>query len=135
MANLNAQLVGANLQVIDNTASVQRVNSPIASLVAQCAASFYDAYFPVPNPGPVSLVLPGTTVWVIAIRNLSGANNVSVTLTPAGGAPWISPYVLVPTGLLLTIASFSSNPSAGGFTAVSLSASGASTFAEIFMAA
>src|SRR5712692_9964941 len=103
MANLNAQLVGANLQVIDNTASIQRVNSPIASIVAQASASFYDAYFSVPNPGPTSLVLPGATVWVVAIRNLSGANNISITLTPTGGAAWASPYVLVPSGLFLTM--------------------------------
>lgn len=135
MANLNAQLQGANLQVIDNAVSVQRVNSPIATIVAQCAASFYDAYFAVANPGPTTLVLPGTTVWNIAIRNLSGANTISVTLTPTGGAPWASAYVIAPNGLFLTMVPFATNPGAGGFTACSIGTNGAGTFAEIFMAA
>lgn len=135
VANVNAQLAGANLQVIDNAVAVQRVNSPISTIVAQCAASFYDAYFSVPSPGPVSLVLPGPIVWVVGIRNISGTNTISITGTPSGGAAWASPYVLVPNGLFLTMATFASNPGSGGFSAISLAASGANTFAEIFLAA
>ena len=135
MANLNAQLAGANLQLIDVAAATQRVNSPIATLVAQTSASFYSDYYLVTNPGPAAVVLPATTVWVLMIRNLSGTNNISITLTPTGGSAWASPYVLVPSGLFMTIATFSSNPAAGGFTALSLGASGANTYAEIFMSA
>lgn len=135
MANLNAQLAGANLQLIDNAASVQRVNSPITTIVAQTTAAFYDPYFLVANPGPASLTLPATTVWVVSIKNLSGANTISITLTPAGGSAWASPYVLVPSGLFLTMATFSSNPANGGFTALSLGSSGAGTYAEVLLSA
>lgn len=135
MANLNAQLAGANIQVIDNSVSVQRVNSPIATIVAQTSAAFYDPYFLVANPGPSAVTLPGTTVWVLYIRNLSGTNTISITLTPAGGSAWASPYVLVPSGIFMTMATFSSNPASGGFTALSLGSSGANTFAELFMSA
>lgn len=134
LPNVNAQLAGANLQVIDNAASTQRVNSPIATLVAQASASFYDAYFAVTNGAPTAIVLPATTVWTIAIRNLSGANTITIIGTPTGGAAWASGYVLVPSGLFLTIASYSTNPGSGGFTAISLGSSGASTFAEVFIA-
>ncbi len=135
MSNLNAQLAGANLQLVDNVASVQRVNSPIATIVAQTTAGFYDPYYLVTNPGPAAVGLPAATVWVLSIKNLSGANTISITLTPTGGAAWASPYVLAPNGLFLTMATFASNPAAGGFTALSLGASGAGTYAEIFMSA
>lgn len=134
MANINAQLAGANLQVIDNAASTQRVNSPIATLVAQATASFYDAYFAVTNGAPTAITLPAATIWTVGIRNLSGANNITIIGTPATGVAWASGYVLVPSGLFLTIASYSTNPGAGGFTAISIGASGAGTFAEIFLA-
>jgi len=135
MANLNVQLAGANLQVIDTVASVQRVQSPIATIVAQTAASFYDPYFLVPSPGPVALTLPGATVWNVAIRNISGSNNISVTATPAGGSAWISPLVIPPAGVFIYMATFSSNPAAGGLTALSIGASAGNTFAEILLAA
>lgn len=135
IANVNAQLAGANVQVIDNAAAVQRVNSPIATVVAQVAASFYDAYFFVNNVASVTLVLPGTTVWVFYIRNLSGTNTISITGTPAGGAPWASPYVLVPAGIFLTMATYATNPGSGGFTAITIQASGAGTYAEIMLSA
>lgn len=135
MANINAQLASANIQVIDNAASIQRVNSPIATILAQVAASFYDAYFLVPNAAPVSLVLPAATVWVVFIRNISGTNTVSVTATPAGGAAWTSPLVLVPNSIFLYMATFATNPGAGGLTAISIQSSGATTYAEILLAA
>jgi hypothetical protein len=135
LANLNVQLAGANLQVIDNSASIQRVNSPLVTVVAQTSASFYDPYFLVANPGPAAITLPAATVWVVAIRNISGANNISITLTPAGGSAWVSPYVLVPNGVFITMATFASNPGSGGFTALSLGASGANTFCELLLAA
>ncbi len=135
MANLNAQLAGANLQVIDNSISIQRVNSPIATVVGQVAAHFYDAYFSVANPGPTALTLPGTTVWIAVVRNISGSNTVSITATPAGGAAWGSPLVLAPNAVFIYMATFSSNPSSGGITTLSLGTNGAGTFAEIFLGA
>jgi len=134
-SNLNVQLAGAYLQVQDNTASIIRVNSPVATVVGQVVASFYDSYFAVPSPGPVALALPATTVWLLFIRNISATNTISITLTPAGGSAWASPYVIVPNGVFITMASFASNPAAGGFTAASIGASGASTFVEVLLAA
>lgn len=135
MANINAQLAGANLQVIDNAASIQRVNSPISTLVAQATANAYFPYLLVPSGGPLSLVLPASPCWTLAVRNISGSATISIIITPNGGAAWISPYVLVASGLFLTIVNYSTNPSAGGFTAVTLQASAATTYAEVLLAA
>lgn len=135
MANNNVQLAGANVQVIDNASSIQRVNSPIATVVAQTAATFYDPYFLVANPGPSALTLPGATVWNVFIRNISGSNTISVTATPQGGAAWASPYVMPPNSVFLIMATFASNPGAGGISALSLGSSGANTFAEIMLSA
>ena len=135
MANINAQLAGANLQVIDVAASVQRVNSPISTIIAQATASFYDAYLLVPNASPLSLVLPASPCWTFFIRNISSANTVSVILTPNGGSAWVSPYVLPPSSVFMVIANYSSNPSAGGFTAASIQSSATATYAEVLLAA
>ncbi len=135
MSNVNAQLAGANVQVIDNTASVQRVNSPIATLVAQATACIYEPYILVNNAAPTVLTLPASPCWTLFVRNISSSNNISITITPNGGAAWISPFVLVPAGIFLTIPNYASNPSGGGFTAVSLQASATATYAEVLLAA
>lgn len=116
-------------------ATVQRVNSPIASVVGQVLASFYDAYIAVPNPGPISLSLPGTTTWQVYVRNTNSTNTISVTVTPAGGAPWASPLVLAPNAVFIYMATYSSNPAAGGIAAITLGSNGANTFAEVMLAA
>jgi hypothetical protein len=134
-ANVNVQLVGGSIQVVDNAASTVRVNSPIAAIVAQATACFYDAYILIPNGAPLSLVLPAATVWTIYVRNISSANNISIVGTPQGGAAWASPYVLAPVGTFYTSVNYASNPSAGGFSAITLQASAATTYAEVLLAA
>lgn len=131
--NLNVQVSGASLQIIDNTGNVQRVNSPLSTLTAQVTASFYEPYLQI-GVGNTSLTLPATTIWVAYVRNLSGANNVTVTCTPAGGAAWVNGIILVPTAVFMYWAAFSSNPAAGGVTAITLTASGANTPVEVMLA-
>jgi len=135
MANVNVQLSGGSIQVIDNAATVQRVNSPIATIVGQVTASMYDAYFFVPNPGPVSLTLPATTVWNVYVRNINSTNTISVTGTPAGGGAWASPLILAPNAIFIYMATFAANPAAGGLTAITLGSNGANTYAEVMLAA
>ena len=135
MANVNVQLASAALQIIDNAASIQRVNSPITTIIGQVNAAFYDPFILIPNPGPLSLVMPAAVVWLVVIRNTNGTNTISITGTPAGGAAWASPYVLPPNGIFLTMATFASNPAAGGFSAISVSSNGANTYAEVLLAA
>lgn len=135
MANVNVQISSAALQAVDNAASLLRVNSPLATVIAQVNACFYDPFILIPNPGPLVLTLPAATCWFVWILNKSGANSISITGTPAGGAAWASPYVLVPNGLFVTAATFASNPSSGGFSAISVASSAGGTYAEILLAA
>lgn len=135
MPNLNVQLSGATLGIIDNAATVQRVNSPIATILGQVNASYYEAALLIPTPGTINLVLPATIVWLVYVRNISSSNNITVVGTPNGGAAWASGYVMPPTSIFCTFASFATNPAAGGFSAITLSASGANTYAEILLAA
>lgn len=135
MANLNIQLSGATLQVIDNAASVQRVNSPLTALVGQVSSSYYNPYYLVANPGSANFPIPLPQIWQVWIRNISSANTISITCTPFSGAPWATPLVLVPNGLFVYMATYSANPSTGGIGALSLTSSGAATYAEILVAA
>ena len=129
MANINVQLIGASLQVVDNTGTVTRVNSNLGVLLFAGTSSFYDSYYQV-GTSPVSLTLPGTTVQVLYVRNLHATQTVTVTATPSGGAS-VTLGVLQPGGLVFYL-----NPgtTSGGYTAVSLSASGPSTPVELLLA-
>lgn len=132
--NVNVQLTGGAIQVVDNAANIYRVNSTIATLIAQATAAFYDPYALVPT-GSTALSLPAAQVWTLYVRNISSSNSVSLTLTPQGGSAWASPYVIAPLGIFCTIVNYSSNPTVGGFSAVSWLASASSTYAEILLAA
>lgn len=133
MANNNIQLSGASLQIIDSNASVTRVNSAIATLIAQAGASLYDAYLTV-GTSPLAVTLPAATCFNLYVRNISGSATVNVTLTPAGGSAWVSPLVLYPTAAVIYLGTYSSNPTAGGYTALTLQASAASTNVELLAA-
>lgn len=132
MANNNIQLSGAALQIVDTTASVTRVNSTIATLIAQTNASTYEAYLLL-TAAPLNVGLPATTCWNLYVRNTSGSATINVTLTPSGGSAWVSPLVLPPSFVLLSLGSYAANPAAGGFTALTLSAS-ANAYVELMVA-
>lgn len=133
MSNVNVQLTGGSLQVIDNAASVTRISSVLSAIVAQATAAFYDPYL-ILGVGNTNLVLPAATCWTLYVRNLHVSQTASVTLTPTGGSAWVSPIVLPPAGMILTMVNYSSNPGQGGFTACVLTASGASTPVELMVA-
>jgi hypothetical protein len=103
-------------------------------LVAQAVACYYDAYYLVPTAS-TALVLPATTIWTVFIRNISASNTIAITGTPTGGSAWASPFVLAPNSIFCVIANYSSNPSVGGFSAISWLASAATTYAEVLLAA
>jgi len=138
MSNINAQAAGITLQVIDNTNSVQRINSPIATILAQATASFYDSYFQVTATtyGTAQAVsLPAATVYFVWIKNLHATNNLSVIGTVTGGAAWPSGSVPIVAGggVFAYLLNYSAAP-ANGFIAISLFASASPTPCEILVA-
>jgi hypothetical protein len=133
VSNLAVQISGASLQVIDNTAQLVRINTVVATMVASATASFYESYFQV-GAGSTSLVLPVSPVWAVYIKNLHASNTVSVTCTPTGGNAWVSPIVLPAGGVFMYWVPYASNPATGGFSVISLQASGAATPVEILLA-
>ena len=135
VSNVYAQIAGANVQVIDNAASVQRVNSPITTLVASATAALYNAYQLITNSVPQTLVLPASPCWTIYVRNISSSAYLSLVLTPNGGGAWTSPFVIAPSGIFLSIVNYTSNPTVGGFTAATLQASTTGVYAEVLLAA
>jgi hypothetical protein len=131
MSNVNVQLTATALQVIDNTGTVTRVNTPVAALVAALtAASYTDYYIVGTSPTGLGLPSPGVTAFQFAwIKNNHAVNTVTVTPTPvAGGTPL--GYIIQPGGVF-----FYANPAttAGGLSAITLVASGASTPCELLL--
>lgn len=134
VANVTAQLLTTQLQFIDNTGNVQRLSTLLPTIAAQVGAGQYQDYLLL-GVGNTNLVLPAATVWFAYFRNLHASQNVNIVMTPAGGSAWVSPLVLAPGAAFVYAAPYTSNPAAGGVTAITLSASGASTPVELAIAA
>lgn len=79
---------------------------------------------------PVAIILPITPTQVVYVANLSQTNNVTVTWTPSGQ----SSAVVQNLGPLAMILSVESTTSVGGITALTLTASGANTLVDYFLA-
>lgn len=131
MSNLNVQLSGAVIQVVDNTGAITRASSLVGTLLTQATAAMYDAYFQV-GTSPISMALPATTIWVAFVRNQSLTATVTVTVTPTGQAT--SAIILVPGAVYMYWAPYSAAPATGGITALSLTASALATPVEILLA-
>lgn len=132
MANVNVQLNGASIQVLDQN-NVFRVNSPVGQVTLPGNTAFYDSFLSVAtSPGTV-LTLPATTVWVVYVNNLSGSLNLTVQLTVAGGVQIsaVNSPVLMPGAVFMYW-----NPveNSGGITGVTLIGS-ATCPAEVLLAA
>jgi hypothetical protein len=128
MANLSI-ILSATLTVTDTTISpsptiVQRsLNNP--TLLA--TVSFYDPFFQC--TGATTVNLPAATVWIVYVKNLDAAANLTVTFTPAGGAS--ETVLLVPGGIFLY---FQPSEGAGGITALSLTPSAGTISADVYVA-
>lgn len=137
-SNLNVILSGATLQVVNTTDSSIPVNSSLASPTLPASQQEYLRFFPVPA-GATVLNLPAATIWVFALRNLGGINgtpagNITVQYQVTGGAlnTAANSPVVTPNGVFIF---WQPVETANGIIAVTLSASIASTPAEILMAA
>jgi hypothetical protein len=130
MANLSIVL-SANLTVSDSTLSpaptivTRSFNNPTLA----ATVLFYDPFFQASNAGS-AVTLPAATCWVAWVKNLDAAANLTVAWT-AVGAAGSSSMILVPGGIFQY---FQPSESAGGFTAMTLTASAGTINSEVFVA-
>lgn len=123
MANLSI-ILQAQLVTIDTTLSPspQIVTRSLNNPTLAATSEFYDPFFQTIN-GTRVVSLPAATVYVVYVRNLDNAANITVNYTPLGGAS--TSLVLVPGatagngGIFLY---FQTAESAGGITALSITA-------------
>jgi len=123
-------LLSATLSVTDTTLSpsativTRNLNNPTLA----ATVSFYDPFFQA-GAAPTTVNLPAATVWVVYVKNLDAAANLTVTFTPTGGAAQTA--ILVPGGIFLY---FQPTEGAGGITALSLTSSAGTINTEVFVA-
>jgi hypothetical protein len=131
MPNLSIVLA-ANITESDTTLSPSPtiVSRSLNNPTLAATTSFYDPFAQVINPTTLVITLPVSgTVWVVYVKHLGIAGNLTVTFTPTGGAP--ETLVLVPGGVFVY---FQPSEGAGGITALSLSSSAATIPAEVLVA-
>lgn len=134
MANVNVNL-SYTIQGQDITANVAVFNRALQNF--QLVATSWQAcdFAQVPTTGlTIPITAIGGTAYFVYVRNL-GANNITCTYTPTGGSS--TSLILLPVGtnsggiFMYALTA----ETAGGITALSLTASTATTPAEYFVAA
>lgn len=123
MSNMNFLLSGL-ISVTDTTLSPsqeivnRQFNDPTLPIISQYYEPFFQTII-----GTKTVPLPAATVWAVYVRNLSGSGNITLNVTPTGGAP--QAYVLL-AGLTAGAGGmfiyFQPAESAGGITALTITA-------------
>lgn len=130
MPNLSA-ILSASLTVTDTTLSPspQIITRSLNNPTLAGTVCFYDPFFQASNAGS-AVTLPAATCWVAFVKNLDAAANLTVAWT-AIGAAGSSSMLLVPGGVFLY---FQPTEGAGGFTAMTLTASAGTINTEVLIA-
>lgn len=132
MANTVSITLSATITAVDNsltpapTIVSRSYNNPT---LPAAVVFFYDLFFQA-AAGGTAVPLPAATCWVAHIKNLDAAANLTVAWT-AVGAAGSSSMVLVPGGIFDY---FQPTEGAGGFTAMTLTASAGTIGVEVFVA-
>jgi len=122
-------VLAASINITDTTLApsqqivTRQLNNP--TLVA--TVTFSDQFFQC--TGATVVPLPAATVWIVYVRNLDAAANLTVTFTPQGGAA--ETCLLVPGGIFLY---FQPTEGAGGISALTLTPSAGTTSADVIIA-
>jgi hypothetical protein len=128
MANLSV-LLNATISVTDTTLTpsptivTRNLNNPTLAATVSFSDNFFQA------TGLTVVPLPAATVWVVSVKNLDAAANLTVTFTPSGGVA--ETLVLVPGGIFMY---FQPSEGAGGITALSLTPSAGTVSADVYVA-
>lgn len=131
--NVNVQLTGASITVLDQATSTYRVNSPIGTLTLAATSATYDSFVPIANGAGTVLDLPASPVQLVYVKNLDGAANLTVQLTVQGGAQIsvANSPVLLPGGVFMY---WNVVETTNGIVAVTLISSVNGTAAEVLLA-
>jgi hypothetical protein len=123
-------VLNATLSVTDTTLapSPTIVSRSFNNPTLAATVSFYDPFFQAAAAGS-AVTLPAATVWIVYVKNLDGAANLTVTFTPVGGGA--ETCLLVPGGIFLY---YQPTEGAGGITALSLTSSAGTISTEVFVA-
>ena len=129
MANLSI-ILSASILVTDTTLSPspQIISRSMNNPTLAATVSFYDPFFQA--AGGTVVPLPSATCWVAYVKNLDAAATLTVAWT-AVGAAGSSTMVLVPGGIFNY---FQPSEGAGGFTAMTLTASAGTINTEVLVA-
>jgi hypothetical protein len=131
-SNLTTTL-GISLSVLDVSPNVVTQSLNLQGIQLGCTVSAYEQYFQVPVAGATFNFPAGmTTAFIVYVRN-RGANNITVTFTPAGGAATAVVLTPLTNGFGGFFLLFETAESAGGISALSLAAAVATTPAEVFV--
>ena len=130
MANLST-LLSASFIISDTTLSPspQIVTRSLNNPTLAATVVFYDPFFQASNAGS-AVTLPSATCWIAYVKNLDAAATLTVAWT-AVGAAGSSTMVLVAGGVFIY---FQPVETAGGFTAMTLTASAGTISAEVLIA-
>lgn len=129
MANLSV-LLSATLSTTDTTLTpsptivTRNFNNPTLAATVEFSNNFFQV-----AAAPTVVNLPAATVWIVYVRNLDAAANITVTYTPSGGAS--QTLLLVPGGIFMY---FQPTEGAGGITALSLTSSSGTISADVYVA-
>lgn len=124
MPNLSITLQ-AQLNVTDTTLTpspqiiTRSLNNPTLAAIVDFANNFFQC------TGATVVTLPAATVWVVYVKNLDVAANLTVTYNVS------NTMVLVPGGIFLY---FQPSEAAGGITSLTLTPSAGTISADVYVA-
>jgi hypothetical protein len=116
------------ISVVDNTTGAQALQKVLSSL-ATAGTTFQEAQSFAIGTSPVSITLPISPINFLYVKNLSLTNTITVTWTPNGGSS--NTVVTLVAGAFI---GFAEPSGSNGISALSLTASGASTPVEFIVA-
>ena len=122
---MNATLTATDITVAPSPTVYQRnFNNP----TLQATVFYENLFFQASNAGS-AVNLPAATVWIVYIKNNDNSTNLSVSWTTVGGGA--QGFILPPGGVFTY---FCTSETAGGVTALTLTAAAGTINTEVFVA-
>ena len=131
MPNINS-ILGLSLVSVNVGQNQTTANISLQGITLPTTECFYNQFFQALTTGS-AVTLPSGKAFAVYVRNL-GANNVTVTYTPTGGASQSCVITPVTGGFGGVFMLFETAETAGGITALTLTAAVATTPCEVFLA-